>query len=56
MIEQIKAQAKQIKAGDIIVVIVSVVPFVAGWIVGFAVRAVTWVLAAVVAGYKAGRG
>ncbi len=55
VIDQITGQAETIKAGDIIVVIVSVVPFAAGWLVGFSVRAVTWIIAAVVAGYKAGR-
>jgi hypothetical protein len=69
MIEAIREQVRSIptqplprvgewigQIGQIIVVIVSMPPFAVGWMFGFAVRTLMWMVAAVVAGYKAGRG
>lgn len=65
MIEAIREQARKMPLtlprvgrgiGQIIIVIVSVPPFAVGWLFGFAVRTLMWTVAAVIAGYKAGRG
>lgn len=56
MIEAIRTQANRVDTVNIILFIVSVTPFVAGWLAGFVVRCGVWMAAAVVAGYKAGRG
>jgi hypothetical protein len=55
MIEAIEREVGK-GIGQIIIVIVSVPPFAVGWLFGFAARTLTWTVAAVIAGYKAGRG
>jgi len=35
---------------------VSLPPFLAGYLVGFAMRSALWLIAAIVAGYETGRG
>lgn len=39
-----------------ILTIVSLPPFLAGWVAGFMVRSALWFVAAVLAGYEMGRG
>ena len=56
MIEAIKAEMGNLSLGRLGLVAVSLLPFLLGWLVGFVVRAFLWIVAAVVAGFKAGRG
>jgi len=56
VLEAIRAEFGRLSLRGAALAAVSVVPFVAGWVAGFVVSAALWLAAAVVAGYKAGRG
>lgn len=60
LLDSIKAQEQDISVGGAIntalLWLVSVPFFLLGWLVGVIVRALVWIAAAFVAGYKAGRG
>lgn len=56
MIDSIRRQAADLTFKDVLLWPVSLPPFLLGWLVGFGVRAVLWLVAATVAGYTTGRG
>lgn len=60
MLDSIKAERQGMRLGSVIGTVIlwllSLPFFVAGWILGAIWRAILWVAAAFVAGFKAGRG
>lgn len=60
MLDSIKATEQDISVGgalgNALLWLVSVPFFLLGWLLGVIVRALVWIAAAFVAGYKAGRG
>lgn len=56
MIERIEVEIQQLNFRVAILTVISALPYVLGWLVGFVMRGVLWLVAAIVAGYKSGRG
>lgn len=54
MIDSIRQQPISLR--DAILLPVSLPPFLLGWLAGFGVRSVLWLVKAVVVGYRTGRG
>lgn len=44
------------KLGEWLLIALAAIPYVIGWIIGVIVRITLWTIAAVLAGYHAGRG
>ena len=55
MIARIRAEFDRQRLLDAALVALAVIPYALGWLVGVIVRLSLWIVAAVVAGYKAGR-
>ena len=56
MFESIHAEYKQSAVNEWALVAVAAVPYLVGYIAGVIVRLCVWLVAAIIAGYKAGRG
>lgn len=56
MIDRIRNEFYRLNFADIALTVLAVVPYAVGWLVGVLVRLTLWIVAAVIAGYHAGRG
>lgn len=59
LLEQTKTQAARLRAIGLLAILATLLlalPYLVAWIIGLVVRAFFWIIAAAVAGYKAGRG
>ena len=56
MIYEIRTELARIDLAAVGLWLLCALPYALGWLVGFLVRCVLWMVAAVVAGYKTGKG
>lgn len=56
MLQRIRAELAGIDLGEWVLTLLALIPYALGWLVGVIVRLVLWMVAAIVAGYKAGKG
>lgn len=56
MLERIQARSKSLSLGVAIVTLFAIIPYVVGWCAGLCLRAIFFCLAALIEGYRAGRG
>jgi hypothetical protein len=56
MMDRIRNEFNRLHFADIALTVLAIVPYALGWLVGIVVRLTLWLVAAVIAGYHAGRG
>lgn len=56
MLQRIRGEMANIHISEWALTLLAFVPYAVGWIVGVVVRLTLWLIAAIVAGYKAGKG
>lgn len=56
MIDKIRSEFDRLNFADIVLTVLALIPYALGWLAGAIVRLVLWLIAAIVAGYRAGRG
>jgi hypothetical protein len=56
MMDRIRNEFNRLHFADIALTVLAIVPYAVGWLVGIVVRLTLWLVAAVIAGYHAGRG
>ena len=56
MIDRVRRELAGLNVADVALMLLTLTPYALGWLVGVVVRVTLWLLAAIVAGYKAGKG
>lgn len=56
MIDRIRSEFDRLNFADIVLTVLALIPYALGWLAGAIVRLALWLIAAIVAGYRAGRG
>ena len=56
MLGAVRTEMERMRPSEWLLWLVSIGPYAVGWTVGSMVRVVLWLVAALIAGYRAGRG
>lgn len=56
MIDKVRSEFDRLNLADMALMLLALIPYALGWLAGAIVRLVLWLVAAIVAGYKAGKG